>query len=278
MAKESKESGKEKALKPDFAHSSIRVRSKVAAKNAVLLMGLPGIGLVSKLAVDGLVKQLKAKHFATLYSPHFPNQVVAMPSGKLKPFVLKFYFKKLKGAELVILRGDLQPLTVEGQYEVCGKALNFFAECGGKEVIAMAGYATQKKPEKPRVFCAATGPAPFNAFKKIGAKQLEGMVPIVGMAGLVPALAPLYGLDGSCLLVETSGTVFDAVGARALLDIVGKKLGQQFDAANLEAQAKKAQQMMEKIEEQAKQEAARAGSGVPAEPEAIKRESLSYIR
>lgn len=259
-----------------LAESVIHVKKSVKLKNAVMVVGLPGIGLVSKLAADTMVRQLNAEHFATLYSPHFPNQVMAFPSGKLKPFVLKFYYKKLGKSDLVIMRGDLQPITIEGQYEVCSKALNFFKDVGGSQVVAMAGYAIQKKTEKPRVFCASTGAKLFNEFKRLGAKTTDSIVPIVGMAGLVPALASLHGLTGCCLLVETTGQMFDPHGASALLQIVGAKLGKKFDASKLESQARNAQQLIEKIESQARDEAAKATGVAPSQE--LKKDSLSYIR
>jgi len=265
-------------LSPSLTESSVRVRKQVKADKAVLLMGLPGIGLVSKLAADHLVKSIGAEHVATIYSPHFPNQVLAEPSGVLKPFTLKFYHKRVKKRDLFVLRGDIQPLTVEGQYEVAAKALKHFAACGGSEVIAMAGYAVNKRTDKPRIFCASTSKDFFDAFEKMGCKKSDSIVPIVGMAGLVPALSPLYGMRGACLLVETPGTNFDAIGAAALLELVGKRLGEKFDAKGLEAQAKKAQALVEKIEKQARSEAAKAAAvGAPAQQEASK-EKVTYIR
>jgi len=76
--------------------------------------------------------------------------------------------------------------------------------------------------------------------------------------------------------VETPGTAFDAVGAAALLELVGKKLGEKFDAKGLEAQARKAQAVIEKIERQAQAEAARAAASAPAQQE--QKEKVSYIR
>ncbi|OIO23070.1 hypothetical protein AUJ65_04450 [Candidatus Micrarchaeota archaeon CG1_02_51_15] len=261
---------------PSFEQSFLRISKQVRAHDAVLLMGLPGIGLVSKLAADHLVKTLKATRIATLYSPHFPNQVLAEPSGALRPFKLSFYHKKVGKRDLMIMLGDIQPLTVEGQYEVAAKTLKHFASCNGSEVIAMAGYAVNRRSEKPNVYCAASGKEAFHSFEKIGCKKTEGTVPIVGMAGLVPALAPLYGLKGTCLLVETPGTNFDAIGAAALLEIIGKKMGAKFDAKGLEAQAKKAQAFVEKIEKQARQEATKATAHAPATEN--QRDAVTYIR
>ncbi len=285
--------GVQRGTKADFTSSVITVgKQKPAFENAVLVIGLPGIGLVSKMAVDHLARATRARRFATLYSPHFPNQVLALKSGKLRAFSMRFYEKKLAGKSkrcAVFLRGDLQPLTVEGQYEVAAKILGFARSLGVTRVVAMAGYAVQKSggasgaggaggAAAPAVYCAATSEAFFNEFKRFGAKPAAGVVPIVGMAGLVPALARVYGLDGACLLVETPGTTIDPHGAKTLVAFLGKWLGQKFDSRDLEKRAKYAEKMLRKLEEQAQPAAQQAKAGAPAAPEPIKREALTYIR
>ena len=45
---------------------------EIEPNNPVLIEGLPGLGLVGKIALRYLIKQLKAKKVAYLYSPHFP--------------------------------------------------------------------------------------------------------------------------------------------------------------------------------------------------------------
>ncbi|MBI5229020.1 PAC2 family protein [Candidatus Micrarchaeota archaeon] len=259
---------------PDFRSSVVLKTKNLQLKDPLLLMGLPGIGFVSKLAADHLVKALEAERFATLYSPHFPNQVIALKSGRLRPFSFRFYHKRLKKRDLVILRGDIQPLTVEGQYEVSAKVLDFFTKLSGREAIAMAGYALNKKIEKPAIYVASTNKLLLDKFLKLGAKVNELPVPIVGMAGLVPGIASLYKVNGACLLVETPGTVIDAAGANELIDMISRYLGERIDATNLAVRAKKAQKLMERIEAQAKREEEKAG-GIAGD---FIRKDLSYIR
>jgi len=50
----------------------VREILKIDAEASILIEGLPGLGMVGKIAVKYLIKQLKAKKFAELYSPHFP--------------------------------------------------------------------------------------------------------------------------------------------------------------------------------------------------------------
>ncbi|MFH0922761.1 MAG: PAC2 family protein [Candidatus Micrarchaeota archaeon] len=262
---------------PNFLESFVSVKTKVKAKNALLVVGLPGVGLVSKMAVDHLVRETKAEPFATLYSPHFPNQVLALKSGKLRLFSIKFYFKRFKKRDVIFLRGDLQPLTVEGQYEVCAKSLEFVKACGASEVFAMAGFATQGKKDKPNVFCSSSSKALFEDYLKLGAKQNNVIVPIVGMAGMLPALSKLFGMQGACLLVETPGNAFDAQGAKTLISILEKKTGEKFDVKKIDANVAKAEKMLSRMEAQHAQQQSPT-LAPPAIPETPGKDALRYIR
>lgn len=265
------------APNPPFTSSAIIQKDNVQAQDALLVIGLPGIGFVSKLAADHLVKTLNAKHFATLYSPHFPNQVLAMRSGRLRPFTMRFYHTKVKKRDLIIVRGDLQPLTVEGQYEVTAKILQYAASKGATEVVAMAGYALNQNVEKPSTYVTSTSKQTLQRFIKMGCKRNDAIVPIIGLAGLVPALAPLYGLAGSCLLVETPGTGIDATGSATLIEFLSKAIGQKIDTGNLRERAAKAEEISKKIEEQSKGTDESKVSGTPESRKAL-RQALTYIR
>jgi len=259
-------------LDPTFSSSELQVLSKPKLTKPALVVGLPGIGLVSKLAADNLVKSLDARLFARLFSPHFPNQVLALKSGKLRVFSIKFYHAKAGERDLVILRGDLQPLTVEGQYEVTARVLNFFKSLGGTQVIAMAGFATNKKVEKPRIFVSSTSKNFLKQVLSSGAALTEQPVPVVGMAGMLPALSKLYGLSGACLLVETPGMIADAQGASHLTALLSKLFGAKINVSSLDKRAKKAAAMFEQMEKQAQAAADSSLTGAKAD-----RDVMRYI-
>lgn len=62
----------------------IRELAKVELNNPVLIEGLPGLGLVGKIAIRFLAKQLKAERLAYLYSPHFPYFVLVGKKGSVR--------------------------------------------------------------------------------------------------------------------------------------------------------------------------------------------------
>ena len=262
---------------PSFTESFVRIKRKPKLKNPLLVIGLPGVGFVSKLAVDHLVKSSKAEKIATVYSPHFPNQVLAMKSGRLRMFTLGFYFKKFGKRDVVFLRGDLQALTVEGQFEVSAKILEFARDLGCRQVLAMAGYAVSGKKGKPAVFCTSTSKSLFQKITAAGASKPPNAIPIVGMAGLLPSLSKLYGLQGACLLAETNGTAMDSAAAKSLLELISKFAGLgKLDFKPLDERVKKAEKMFKTLE--AQQQAGAMPAAPVIQPTAVeKKDALRYI-
>ena len=69
-------------------------RDSIQLENPVLIEGLPGLGMVGRIAVKYLVKKLKAKPFAHLYSPHFPYYVIVNSKGNIRLLRGVFYYWK----------------------------------------------------------------------------------------------------------------------------------------------------------------------------------------
>src|SRR6187200_3785930 len=59
-----------------------------------LICGFPGTGLVGKLAVDYLIKQLGAIHMADLFSTYFSPQVVIQADGTTSIVKNSLYYVK----------------------------------------------------------------------------------------------------------------------------------------------------------------------------------------
>ena len=87
---------------------------KVKMKNPILIEGLPGIGLVGKIAADHLIDELGAKQVAQLVSPHFPHQVIMHKNGVMRMIKNRFYHVSGKKNDLLILVGDVQAVLIRG--------------------------------------------------------------------------------------------------------------------------------------------------------------------
>jgi len=229
--------------------TTIKEKTKVKLKNPVLIEGLPGLGMVGKIAARYLIKQLKAKKFAELYSPHFPYYVVVNKRGSVRLLRGEFYFWKNEAGEndIIVLIGDHQAQTIEGQYEVSGRILDFAEEHAVKTIFTMGGYRRAEK-EAPRVMVVSTSPELLGKASRAGAMVSPAGNPIVGTAGLLLGLAKFKNIEALCLLGETRGYLPDPSAAKSVLDVLQKTLGVEFDLSGLDKEIERSKEIAEKMQ------------------------------
>ena len=261
--------------------TTIKLKKAKVGKSPIALVGMPGIGNVGKLVAEHLRRELKAARIGTIYSPHFPHQAVMMKSGRLRLVSNSIYLAKPgKGQDILIITGDVQAVTPEGQYEVNSMIFRLLKErFGCKFIYTIGGYTTGEGiPQKRRVFGNATSAEVIGRFKgtKIIFGKSRGL--IWGSAGLIPAFARIGKVDAACLMGETAMLEFDAAAAKAVIDELSKVLGLKIGTDNLDKIIKRTDEVIKQLGQ------ANAGmpmgmipqEGVPLPPEQGGRPS--YIR
>jgi uncharacterized protein len=225
---------------------------EIHPNNPILIEGLPGLGLVGKIALRYLIKELKAKKIAYLYSPHFPYFVLVNKKGNVRLLRGAFYYyKNPKGNDLILFTGDSQSQTIEGQYEIADRMLDFSKKNSVKTIATIGGYRMEPK-EKPKVFIAATSQDVLNRALQAGATLSASGSPIVGTAGLILGLAKFKKIDALCLLGETRGYLPDPLAAKSVLEVLVSTFNFDLDLAGLNEEIAKAETMvtrLQKIEE-----------------------------
>lgn len=226
---------------------------KADLKNPILIAGLPGLGLVGKIAIRYLVKQLNAERFAYLYSPHFPYFVHVSKKGSVRLLRGTFYFWKNRNGknDLIFFTGDSQAQTIEGQYEISDNILDFAKKYNVKLIVTIGGYRMEAK-DKPKVIAAATNSELLNKALQANAVLSPLESPIVGTAGLILGLSRFKKVDAICLLGETRGYLPDPRSARSVLEVLRTILNVDVDLAGLEEEITKAEKIvtrLQKIEE-----------------------------
>jgi len=226
---------------------------KVKLGNPILIEGLPGLGLVGKIATRYLIRQLKARRFANLYSPHFPYFVLVNKKGNVRLVSGGFYSWKNEGGknDLILFTGDSQAQTIEGQYEIADRLLDFAKQHNVRLVVTMGGYRMEAK-EKPAVMAAATNSELLDNALRAGATISPGGSPIVGTAGLILGMARFRKVDAVCLLGETRGYLPDPKSAKSVLEVLLRMFGLGVDLSGLNEEIAKAEKMiarLQKVEE-----------------------------
>lgn len=222
--------------------------------NPVLIEGLPGVGNVGKLAADHLIDETGAEKIAEIYSKHFPPQVLVDDSGVIRQVNNELYY--LKNPDILILGGDYQGLTSEGQYELADFVLNIAEKFGVKKIFTLGGYGLGRMIKRHRVLGAATNMHLVKEMKKYGVVFPKGEPGsgIVGASGLLLGIGMLRGMDGVCLMGETSGYFVDPKAARAVLEVLTKVLGIKIDFSELDEKAAAIEKLASKMKEMEKQE------------------------
>ena len=231
----------------------IKEFTKIESDNPILIEGFPGLGLVGKIAIRYLIKQLGAKKFAYLYSPHFPYFVLVNKKGNVRLLRGAFYFWKNKEGknDLILFTGDSQSQTIEGQYEIADRMLDFSQKHNVKTIATIGGYRMEAK-DKPKVFAAATAQDILDKALQAGAAVSSSGSPIVGTAGLILGLARFKKIDALCLLGETRGYLPDPMAARSVLEVLKSTFNFDVDLTGLNEEIAKAETMvtrLQKIEE-----------------------------
>jgi uncharacterized protein (TIGR00162 family) len=217
----------------------------------IFIEGLPGVGNVGKLAADHLIDQLKATKIAQLHSRYFPPQVLVQPDGTVRLVNNELYAWKGKEPgqrDLLILIGDYQGLTADGQYVLVDALLDIAQKFGSKTLFTLGGYGTGKMQDKPRVLGAATDKEMVRDMKKRGVvfRKNEPGGGIVGASGLLLGMGQQRGLRGVCLMGETSGYLVDPKSAQSVLEVLAEVLSIKVDFKDLEARA----EQMDKLAQQ----------------------------
>lgn len=242
----------------------IRIIKDMKFKSPVIVEGLPGIGLVGKIAAQHMVRELKAKRIAEVYSPYFPHQVIMKKNGTIRMLRNVIYGYKKKDIEIVFLLGDVQAVTSDAQFEVTNKLLDYFESLGAKRIYTLGGYGTGKHLDSPRVLGAATHKGLVRELSKQDVIFGESRGTIIGAAGMLLGLGKLRKMEGACLMGETHGAYVDTNSAKELLKVLCKLLKVKVTLEKLDEKIK-----LDKIaSEELKKLGAEKESG----------ESLSYIR
>ena len=223
------------------------------ATNPVLVCGLPGSGYVGKLAADHLVSSFRLKRVAEFSSSTFPPQVNVKEDGTVDPPRGELYFAAAKrNRGLFVFTADAQPTTSEGEYELSDSVVKFAKRCGVRRVYTLAAYITGSFSKSPKVYGTGTSKEIVGELADNGVTLMKDGG-ISGMNGLLIGVAALRGLEGACLLGETSGYVVDAGASKAVLELLSRILDLPIDTSKLEEKAEETGKVISQLQAMADQ-------------------------
>jgi uncharacterized protein (TIGR00162 family) len=235
--------------------TTIKVTERPKLKNPLLVVGLPGVGNIGRVAVGYLVSELKAKKFATLHSEWFFPFVMIQDKSRINLLKNEFHYVKGRGAgqrDMILLVGDCQSLSPQGHYDVVEDILDFVKKFGVKEIITIGGLATGELESSAKVIGAVSSDRVMQKYGKYGIDFNAGSKVgyIVGAAGLMLGLGNEYGMEGICMLGQTSGfpIVTDPKAAENVLNVLVKVFRLKIDMGKLEKKVDEMEDFIKKVE------------------------------
>ena len=216
----------------------VRLKENLEFKTPILVVGLPGVGLVGKLVAEHLVDELGAEKIVEVYSPHFPPQVLVNKDCTVRPVSNTIYYAKAK------------------ENELCSLYLDIAEEFGVKKIYTLGGYPTGKLTYEETVLGVANNTKMIEEIKEYGVefRESEPSGGIVGASGLLVAFSKMRGIDAACLMGMTPGYLMDPKSAQSLLKVLCKMFGIEVNMESLEKKAEEMESILEKLKEKEEQQ------------------------
>lgn len=215
----------------------------------VLIEGLPGIGHVGKLVAEHMIHELGAQKIAEIESIFFPPQVIIGENGTVRLANNEIYAYEGRDRNILFLVGDFQSTSAEGHYLLADTYLSIAEDHGVSRIYTLGGYGVGHLVEIPRVLGAVNQDHLREEIEAAGAiiSPDEPGGGIIGAAGLLLGLGKARGIEGICLMGETSGYLVDPKSAARVLDVLTTMLELRIDATTLQERGIEMEHMIQKL-------------------------------
>jgi len=189
----------------------VQEHAEISLDSPMLVEGLPGVGLVGKIAADHLVKNFEMTHYASCYCEGVPRVAVYEDGESAVRPPIRIYADEDR--DLLVLQSDV-PVSPQAAPEFASCLTGWFQRTDATP-ICLSGLAREKEGV-PEMYGIATGDAEAALDEHgIPAPSESGMVS--GPTGALLAEAGEQGVDGVGLIVEANAQFPDPEAARVLL-------------------------------------------------------------
>jgi len=217
-------------------------------EHVAILEAVPGVGNVGKIVVDSLVDKHPSRTIGWILHPDFPPHSTLDSNGFVSPPRININSILLPdGRTIITVGGPLQPMTAAGQYEVSEAILEMASESGTPQLLVLAGLAAGTDDREIHVICADAEVRKNLEANDIPVSKEHPKAGMIGIAGLLISLSPLYGVPAIGLVAETIGASTDVLAADRLASWIeaGLDLPLDLDLDSTEETARKLMETME---------------------------------
>jgi len=228
--------------------AQIEVLTEMEFESPVLVEGLPGVGLVGKIATDHLVRTSDMEHYASCHCEGLPKVAVYQEGESAVRPPVRIYADEQR--DLLVLQSDV-PVSPERASAFSGCVTGWLAEHSVMPIY-LSGLPAEKDGV-PKMYGISTGSADeLLAEHDIGQPTESGLVS--GPTGALLSDADSAGIDSIGLVVQANKQFPDPEAARVLIaNGIGPIADVSVETDALVDQAEEIAQAREKMAKQMQQ-------------------------
>ncbi|MDP7281611.1 MAG: PAC2 family protein [Candidatus Poribacteria bacterium] len=232
----------------------LKLYARPKLKSPIMLAAWPGVGSVSTLVAQYLLRKLEFKRLGEIQAIHFfdpvgiavENNVVEAPQFPQSKF---YYWKNPEeGNDIILFIGDDQPASKS--YELARCVIDMGRRFKVSRVYTCAAALTRiHHSEQPQVWGAVTSPYLTDALVRYDLAQ-RGDLHIAGLNGLLLGVAKENNVEGICLLGEVpmyATRIQNPMAALAVIRVLAHILNIKVDMNDLQQLAAEAREKMKQI-------------------------------
>ncbi len=218
-------------------------------RKPLVLIGMPGIALVGKLAALSVINSLKCDLYGEIYYHDFPPHVI-INKAQIKMPKIVLYTKKLPDSyenDLIIMTGDYQPTSSLGIYSLSDFICKLCKKFSAHLIVSLGAFVPEQMNTKRNVYVSSTQKKWIDFFLDSQTKStviLKGGY-ISGANGIIPAWSAIhYDIPGVCILADAMPLLqIDPAASKELVKVLNALFKLKVDEALLDQRIEEIESM-----------------------------------
>jgi len=229
-------------------------------RTPIVLVGMPGIALVGKIAALSVVNNLKSILYGQVYYHDLPPHVIIndaqinMPKIEIYTHIAP----KTQDHDIIIITGDYQPTTSLGIYALSDYICNLCKKFEAYLIVSLGAFVPESIGDKRKVYVSSTDKKWIEFFLTSSTHStviLKGGY-ISGANGIIPAWSAIhYDIPGVSILADTLPLLqVDPAASRELIRVLNALFHLDVDETILDQKIDLLEQQMGELEKRDEQE------------------------
>ena len=219
-------------------------------RKPLVLIGMPGIALVGKLATLSAINSLKCDLYGEIYYHDFPPHVI-INQAQIKMPKIVLYTKQLPSSsyehDIMIITGDYQPTSSMGIYSLSDFICKLCQKFDAHLIVSMGAFVPESMGTTRNVYISSTQKKWIDFFLESSTKTtviLKGGY-ISGANGIIPAWSAIhYDIPGVCILADAMPLLqIDPAASKELIRVLNALFGLKVDEALLDQRIEEIESM-----------------------------------